>query len=217
MLTTLIYSLLALDQTIAQFAAQHGAWLYGLLFAVIFAETGLVVMPFLPGDSLLFVAGTVVAAAGLDVHVLAIVLVVAAVFGDSVNYAVGRYIGPKIFAQPSSGWFRQDHLRRTQEFYGRYGGAAIIIGRFVPIVRTFVPFVAGVAAMRYRHFLTCNITGAIAWIASLVYAGFLFGNFLWVKQNLAWIILAIVAASLLPALITYAKERRSRRQSGRAG
>ena len=203
MTTTLIYSLLALDQTVAQLAAQHGPWLYLLLFLIIFAETGLVVFPFLPGDSILFIAGTVVATAGLDVHVLVALLIVAAILGDTVNYSVGHYIGPRVFDRPDSRWFKQAHLRRTQAFYDRYGGVTIIIGRFVPIVRTFAPFLAGVAGMTYRRFLSFNVVGAIAWICSLVYAGYLFGNIPWVKENLTLIVLAIVVVSLIPAVTTF--------------
>ena len=210
MLTTILYSLLALDQTVATLATQYGAWVYGILFLVIFAETGLVVTPFLPGDSILFIAGAVVAAAGLDVHLLVVVLIVAAVLGDSVNYAVGHYIGPKAFHKPDSRWFRQEYLRRTQAFYDRYGGVTIIIGRFVPIVRTFAPFLAGVAGMPYRRFLSYNIVGGCLWIASLVYAGYLFGNIPWVKENLSLIVVAIVVVSLIPAITTFVKERRGR-------
>jgi len=209
MLTTLIYSLLALDQTVATFAAQYGEWLYGLLFLVIFAETGLVVCPFLPGDSILFIAGTVVAVADLNVHVLAIVLIAAAVLGDSVNYAVGHYIGPKAFHRPDSRWFRQEYVRRTQAFYDKYGGVTIIIGRFVPIIRTFAPFLAGVAGMPYRRFLSYNIVGACLWIALLVYAGYLFGNIPWVKDNLSLIVVGIVVVSLIPAVTTFLQERRA--------
>jgi membrane-associated protein len=165
MLTTLIYSILALDQTLGGIAQQYGHWLYALLFAVIFAETGLVIFPFLPGDSILFIAGTVVASADLNVHVLVAVLIAAAILGDSVNYAIGHYIGPKVFDKPDSRWFKQDHLRRTQAFYDRYGGVTIIIGRFIPIIRTFAPFLAGVAGMTYKRFLSYNIIGAVAWIA----------------------------------------------------
>lgn len=211
MLTTLLYSLLALDQTVATLATQYGAWLYGILFLVIFAETGLVVAPFLPGDSILFIAGTVVAAAGLDVHILVVVLVAAAVLGDSVNYAVGHYIGPKAFHKPDSRWFRQEYLRRTQSFYERYGGVTIIIGRFVPIIRTFAPFLAGVAGMSYRRFLSYNVVGGCLWIVSLVYAGYLFGNIPWVKQNLSLIVVAIVVVSLIPAVTTFVNERRNRK------
>ena len=214
MLTTLIYSLLALDQTLAVIAAQYGPWLYALLFAIIFAETGLVVFPFLPGDSILFISGTVVAAAGLNVHTLVVVLIIAAILGDSVNYAIGHYIGPKVFDRPDSRWFKQQHLRRTQDFYDRYGGVTIIIGRFVPIIRTFAPFLAGVAGMRYARFLSFNVIGAVVWIASLVYAGYLFGNIPWVKDNLALIVVAIVVVSLLPAISTFFQERKARRGGG---
>ena len=211
MLTTFLYSLLALDQTVATLATQYGPWLYAVLFLVIFAETGLVVCPFLPGDSILFIAGTVVAAAGLDVHVLVLVLIAAAVLGDSVNYGVGHYIGPKAFHKPDSRWFRQEYLRRTQAFYAKYGGVTIIIGRFVPIVRTFAPFLAGVAGMSYRRFLSYNLVGGCLWIALLVYAGYLFGNIPWVKDNLSAIVVAIVVVSLIPAITTYWRERRSAR------
>ena len=215
MLTTIFYSLLSLDQTLALLAAQYGPWIYAMLFVVIFAETGLVVFPFLPGDSLLFIAGTVVAAAGLNVHLLVAVLVVAAVAGDSVNYSIGRYVGPKVYDRPDSRWIRHEHLRRTQDFYDRYGGVTIVIGRFVPIVRTFAPFLAGVAQMPYARFLSYNVVGGILWIASLVYAGFLFGNIPWVKANLTFIVLGIVAVSLMPAVGAYVRERRGRPDASR--
>jgi membrane-associated protein len=181
---------------------------------VIFAETGLVVFPFLPGDSLLFISGTVVAAASLNVHALVGTLWVAAVLGDSLNYAIGRYVGPKVFHRPDSRWLRQDHLRRTQAFYERYGGVTIIIGRFVPIIRTFAPFLAGVAQMSYQRFLAYNVVGGFLWIASLVYAGYLFGNIPWVKDNLTFIVLGIVVVSLIPAVATFMKERRERKPAG---
>ena len=209
MLTTLVYSLFALDQTVAGIAAQHGHWLYLILFLIIFAETGLVVFPFLPGDSILFIAGTVVATADLNVHLLVVVLIAAAILGDSVNYSIGHFIGPRAFDRPDSRWFKQEHLRRTQAFYDRYGGVTIIIGRFVPIIRTFAPFLAGVAGMTYMRFLSYNVIGGIAWISSLVYAGYLFGNIPWVKENLTLIVLAIVGVSLIPAIITFVQERRS--------
>src|SRR5262249_19085486 len=212
MLTTLIYSVLALDQTVAEIAAQHGHWLYLLLFLVIFAETGLVIFPFLPGDSILFIAGTVVATADLNVHLLVIVLIVAAILGDTINYSVGHYIGPRVYDKPDSRWFKQEHLRRTQAFYDRYGGVTIIIRRFVPIIRTFAPFLAGVAGMTYTRFLSYNVVGAVAWIVSLVYAGYLFGNIPWVKNNLTLIVFLIVVVSLLPAIMTFMKERRAARE-----
>ena len=211
MLTTLFYSLLALDQTLAGLAAEYGHWMYGMLFLVIFAETGLVVFPLLPGDSILFIAGTVVASAGLNIHVLVGVLIAAAILGDTVNYSIGHYIGPKIFERPDSRWFKQEHLRRTQAFYDKYGGVTIIICRFVPIIRTFAPFLAGVAGMTYRRFLCFNVVGGVLWIGSLVYAGYLFGNIPWVKDNLQWIVIAIIIVSLIPAVSTFIKERREHR------
>ena len=212
MVTALLYSLFAFDQDLAHFATQYGAWLYVLLFLIIFAETGLVVFPFLPGDSMLFIAGTVVAAGGLNVHVLVVILAGAAILGDSVNYAVGHLIGPRVFERPDSRWLKQSHLRRTQKFYDKYGGLTIIIGRFVPIIRTFAPFLAGVAGMSYARFLPYNVVGGIAWISALVYAGYLFGNIPWVRDNLAFIVLAFVVASLIPATVTFVKERRAARR-----
>jgi membrane-associated protein len=215
MLTTFFYSLLALDQSVASLAAQYGPWIYALLFLIIFAETGLVVFPFLPGDSILFIAGTVVATAGLNIHALVAILTAAAILGDTVNYSVGHYIGPKVFDRPDSRWFRQEHLRRTQRFYDKYGGITIIIGRFVPIIRTFAPFLAGVAGMSYHRFLSFNVIGGLAWIASLSYAGYLFGNIPWVKQNLTLIVIGIVIVSLIPAVTTFLRERRATRRPRR--
>ncbi len=207
MMTTLFYTLFGLDQSLLILAAQYGPWIYAILFLVIFAETGLVVFPFLPGDSILFIAGTLVASAGLNVHLLVVVLIVAAILGDSLNYAIGHYIGPKVYHKPDSRWFRQSHLRRTQAFYDRYGGVTIIIARFVPIIRTFAPFLAGVAGMTYHKFLSYNVIGAVLWITSLVYAGFLFGNIPWVKQNLSLIVIGIIIVSVMPAIITFVRER----------
>jgi membrane-associated protein len=215
-MTALIYSLLALDQTLAHFATEYGHWLYLLLFLIIFAETGLVVFPFLPGDSILFIAGTVVASGGFDIHVLVMVLTAAAILGDTVNYSIGHYIGPRVFDKPDSRWFKQEHLRRTQAFYDRYGGFTIIVARFVPIIRTFAPFLAGVAGMSYRRFLSFNVIGGIAWIASLCYAGYLFGNIPWVKDNLEKIVLGIIVVSLIPVVSTYMKERRAQQDSARS-
>ncbi|HEY7903725.1 MAG TPA: DedA family protein [Casimicrobiaceae bacterium] len=207
MFTTLLYSLLSLDQSIALIATQYGAWFYAIVAAIIFVETGVVVFPLLPGDSLLFLAGTVVASAGLDVHLLVFILALAAVAGDSLNYAIGRYLGPKVFERPDSRWLRKSYLERTHRFYERYGGVTIIIARFVPIVRTFAPFLAGVGAMSYPRFLTYNVVGGVAWVALLTYAGFFFGNIPWVKQNLTFIVLVIVVVSLVPAIVTFLRER----------
>ena len=215
---SLVAAVLALDQTLERLALEYGPWLYALLFAVVFAETGLVVTPFLPGDSLLFVAGAVaagVAGAGLDVHVLVGVLIAAAILGDSVNYAIGRWIGPKVFEHESR-WIKREYLTQTQSFYDRYGAVTIIIGRFVPIVRTFAPFLAGVAALRYPRFLAYNVAGGILWVASLVYAGYLFGNLPWVREHLTLIVIVIVVVSLIPAVATFMRERRARVTAKRA-
>jgi membrane-associated protein len=154
-----------------------------------------------------------VATAGLNVHVLVALLIGAAILGDTVNYSVGHFIGPRVFDRPDSRWLKQDHLRRTQAFYDRYGGVTIIIGRFVPIIRTVAPFLAGVAGMTYRRFLSYNVIGGVAWISSLVYAGYLFGNIPWVKDNLAFIVMAIVVISLIPMVVQWARERHAKRKS----
>jgi len=205
----LLQAVLSLDETLARLAVEYGRWLYALLFAVIFAETGLIVTPFLPGDSLLFVAGAVVASvdAGLDIHVMVGLLIAAAILGDNLNYAVGRWIGPRVFERESR-WIRKEYLLRTQSFYERYGPVTVMIGRFIPIVRTFAPFLAGVAGMHYPRFLAYEVLGSILWIGSLCYAGFLFGTIPWVKANLSFIIVGIVVVSLIPAVITFMGERR---------
>src|SRR5438552_7139069 len=201
MLTTLIYSLFALDQTLANLAAQHFALMLAALFIVIVAETGLVIFPLLPGDSLLFVSGTVVAATDLNIHLLVVTLFAAAVLGDSANYAIGHFIGPKAFSRPQDTWLgrwlKPEYLDRTHRFYEKYGGFTIIIGRFVPIVPTFPPFLAGVGAMTYRKFPSYTVIGAAAWARSLASAGSRFGGCPWVQQNLAWILPAPVVVSLL--------------------
>jgi membrane-associated protein len=188
--------------------------MFAALFIVIFAETGLVIFPLLPGDSLLFVSGTVVAATDINIHLLVATLFTAAVLGDSANYAIGHVIGPKAFHRPQDTWLgrwlKPEYLDRTHRFYEKYGGFTIIIGRFVPIVRTFAPFLAGVGAMTYRKFLSYNVIGAAAWVGSLAYAGYLFGNIPWVKENLHWIVLGIVIVSLLPIAVQFVKERRAR-------
>jgi membrane-associated protein len=216
MITTLLYSLLALDQSLAALAADHAWLMFAAMFVVIFAETGLVVFPLLPGDSLLFVAGTVAAASGIDVHLLVLTLIVAAVLGDSVNYSIGRFIGPKVLSRPRDSrlgrWLKPEYMRRTHRFYEKYGGFTIIIGRFVPIVRTFAPFLAGVGRMRYRKFLAYNVIGGAAWVGLLVYSGYLFGNIPWVKDNLAWMVVGIVVVSLMPIAVQWVRETRARKQ-----
>ena len=211
MLTTLLYSLFALDQTLSDLAAQHAALMFAALFVVIFAETGLVVFPLLPGDSLLFIAGTVAATSGINVHLLALTLFAAAVLGDSVNYGIGHFIGPKAFSQPHDTFLgrflKPEYMDRTHRFYEKYGGFTIVIGRFVPVVRTFAPFFAGIGAMTYRTFLSYNVIGAAAWVGALTYLGYLFGNIPWVKENLTWIVLGIVIVSIMPMIIQFVRER----------
>ena len=202
--------LVHLDRHLAALLQQHGAWVYLLLFAIIFCETGLVVTPFLPGDSLLFVAGALAAAGGIDVHLLALVLVAAAVLGNTVNYSIGHFFGPKVFQWEESRFFSRKALDRAHGFYERHGGKTIVITRFVPILRTFAPFVAGIARMTYVRFTAYNLAGALAWVLSLLYAGYWFGNVPFVKQNLTWVILGIIVLSLIPLAFEYFRHRLSK-------
>ena len=195
--------LVNLDRHLAALLQQHGAWVYLILFAIIFSETGLIVTPFLPGDSLLFVAGALSAAGGMDVHLLALLLVIAAVLGNTVNYSVGYYIGPRVFHWEESRFFSRKALDRAHAFYERHGGKAIIITRFMPILRTFAPFVAGIARMTYLRFFAYNLAGALAWVLSLLYAGYWFGNVPVVKQNLSAVILGVIALSVMPIAFEY--------------
>jgi len=199
--------LVHLDRHLATLLQQHGAWVYLLLFAIIFCETGLVVTPFLPGDSLLFIAGALAAGGGIDVHLLALLLVAAAVLGNTVNYSIGRFIGPKVFHWEESRFFNRKALDRAHAFYEKHGGKTIVITRFVPILRTFAPFVAGIARMTYLNFTAYNLAGALAWVLSLLYAGYWFGNVPFVKQNLTWVILGIVVLSVTPLAFEYVRER----------
>lgn len=199
---------LHLDRHLAAFVAEHGAWVYGLLFLIVFMETGFVVTPFLPGDSLLFVTGAVAAAGGMDPVLVMLLLILAALCGDNVNYWVGRTLGPRIFSREDSRWLKRENLDRTHAFMERHGPKAIIIARFVPIVRTFVPFACGLGRMTYVRFLGFSFLGALLWVGLLVPAGYLFGNLPVVKNNLSLVILAIIALSLLPGLLEYLRARR---------
>lgn len=191
---------LHLDRHLAEAVAQFGPWVYGLLFAVIFVETGLVVMPFLPGDSLLFVAGAIAAVGTMNLPLLMALLVVAAVLGDAVNYAAGSYFGPRVFGWEQSRLFNKAAFERTHAFYERHGGITIIVARFLPFVRTFAPFVAGVAQMSYARFALYNVTGALLWVGALTGIGYLFGNTDWVRANFEWVTLAMIIIPGLPAL-----------------
>jgi membrane-associated protein len=202
---------LHLDTHLLQLVADYGLWVYAILFAIIFSETGFVVTPFLPGDSLLFVAGAISAGGQLNVHLLFVVLVAAAFLGNSVNYAIGRWLGGHFFTDRGSRWLNPEHLEKAHAFYEKHGGKAVVISRFLPIVRTYVPFVAGMARMGAREYLAYNAAGAVLWVGTLTYAGFFFGNIAWIRGNLTAIIVAIVVVSLLPLAYAYVKSRRSPR------
>lgn len=210
----LIDLFLNLDVHLAAFVATHGTMVYGLLFAIIFAETGLVVTPFLPGDSLLFAAGAIAATGALDVRLVLILLFVAAVAGDAVNYSIGRYLGPRVF-RPEGRRGRLErllnpkHLERAHEFFETHGGKAVVLARFVPIVRTFIPFVAGAASMTYASFAFYNITGGALWVLICVGAGYLFGNIEVVKKNFELVVLGIIFISVLPMVIEFIRHRRA--------
>jgi membrane-associated protein len=199
--------ILNLDDHLAALMAQYGTWVYAILFLIVFCETGLVVTPFLPGDSLLFVAGTLWAASGLDAHWLAATLIIAALCGDNVNYFVGRAIGPQVFQWENSRFFNRRALDRTHAYYERHGGKTIIIARFVPLVRTFAPFVAGVGRMHYPRYLAFCVAGALLWVLSLVYAGYYFGNIPLVRDNLTLVIFGIIGLSLSPIVIEFVRHR----------
>ena len=200
---------LHLDQHLRELAQTYGTWVYAVLFLIVFLETGVVVTPFLPGDSLLFVAGTVAAAGELNVHTLVVLLVVAAIAGDSLNYSIGRYLGPRVFRFDDSRFFKRAHVDRTHAFFERHGGKSIIIARFIPIIRTYAPFVAGIGAMSYKRFLMFNVTGAALWVTLLTYAGFFFGNLPLVRNNLTAVILGIIVLSVMPAIIEFWRAKRA--------
>ncbi|QRY81338.1 DedA family protein [Pseudomonas sp. PDNC002] len=197
----LIDLILHLDTYLSMLVANYGVWIYAILFLVIFCETGLVVTPFLPGDSLLFIAGAICASGGMDPWLLGGLLLVAAISGDSTNYVIGRTLGKRLFSNPDSKVFRRDYLDQTHAFYERHGGKTVTLARFLPIVRTFAPFVAGMAYMPYVRFLFFSVAGSIAWVGGLVTLGYFFGNVPFIKQNLSVMIIAIIAFSLVPMLI----------------
>jgi membrane-associated protein len=205
--------LLHVDVYIADFVTEYGALTYAILFAIVFAETGLVVTPFLPGDSLLFAAGALAATQGLSIELLIPILIAAAVIGDAVNYSVGRRLARTFLDDvPDTGWIhrvvKREHVQRAHEFFEKHGGKAVVLARFVPIVRTFVPFVAGGAAMSYREFAIYNVTGAIAWVGICVGAGYLFGNIPVVKENFELVVLGIIGVSVLPMVFEVVRNRR---------
>ncbi|MCP5143447.1 MAG: DedA family protein [Gammaproteobacteria bacterium] len=206
----LVEFVLHLDTHLAAFIAQYGIWVYALLFAIIFSETGFVVTPFLPGDSLLFVAGTLAAAGDMNIHLLALLLFIAAFSGNQLNFQIGRWLGPKVFRDGSqSRLLKREYLDRTRAFFARHGGKTIVMSRFIPIVRTYAPFVAGLSQMPYPRFIGYNLVGALSWIGLLLYAGYFFGNLPVVRENLGAVIIGIVVLSLLPIVVEHLRPQRT--------
>ena len=205
---------LHLDTHLLKLVAEYGIWVYAILFAIIFSETGFVVTPFLPGDSLLFVAGAIAATGELNVYLLVVVLALAAFLGNIVNYAIGRWLGKNVFTEGRARWLNRKHLDKAHAFYDKHGGKAVVISRFLPIVRTYVPFVAGMAEMKPREFTLYNVAGAVLWVGSLTFAGFFFGNIPWIKGNLTAIIIGIVVVSMLPLVFAYLKSRKASKAAG---
>lgn len=199
---------LHLDKHLAVMVQQYGVWIYAILFAIIFSETGFVVTPFLPGDSLLFVAGALAALGGMDIMILIAVLLAAAALGNTLNYQIGRYLGPKVFQWENSRFFNKAALLKTQAFYETHGGKTLVISRFLPLFRTFAPFVAGIGAMTWARFTFFNLIGAFAWVVSLTLAGYFFGNLPWVQKNLSAVILGIIAISMIPVVIGWWQHRK---------
>ncbi len=199
---------LHLDRHLGEIIRDYGTWTYVILWVIIFCETGLVVTPFLPGDSLLFAAGSFAAIGAMDPHVLFFTLSLAAILGDTVNYWIGAWVGPRAFSGEIR-FLKKEYLDRTHRFYEKYGGKTIILARFVPIVRTFAPFVAGVGAMNYGRFIAYNVVGGVAWVALFVYGGYFFGTRTFVQQNFSLVIVAIVLISVMPMLVEYLRARRA--------
>jgi membrane-associated protein len=211
MITTFIDMFVHLDKHLDLIIREYGMWTHAILFLIIFCETGLVVTPLLPGDSLLFAVGTFAAQGSLDVKLLTISLSIAAIAGDTVNYWIGYFVGPKVFSKEKSRFFKREYLDRTHRFYERYGGKTIIIARFVPIIRTFAPFVAGIGRMTYLRFIIYNIVGGVAWIGTFLFGGYFFGALPFVRQNFSLVILAIIVISILPGLIEFLRHKFSSR------
>jgi len=199
---------LHLDVHLGVWVEQYGLWIYAILFAIIFCETGLVVTPILPGDSLLFVAGAIAAVGNLEVHVLVASLILAAFLGNMANYGIGRWLGKKFFVNKKSRFLNPVHLEKAHAFYERHGGKAVVISRFLPIIRTYIPFVAGLGEMQTLRFTLFNIAGAVAWVASITYAGYFFGNIPWIRNNLTAIIVGIIVLSMVPVVLAWLKERK---------
>ena len=206
----LVNFILHIGDHLQELVNTYGNWIYAILFAIVFCETGLVVLPFLPGDSMLFAAGTIAAVGDMNIFVLIGLLIVAAVLGDFVNFEIGKHFGQKLFSNPNSKIFKQSYLQKTHDYYERYGGRTIIIARFIPIVRTFAPFVGGMGNMNYAQFARYNIVGAVLWVVSFTTLGYFFGQLPFVKEHFSWIMIAIIVISVVPMIVEIIRHRKDK-------
>ena len=206
----LVNFILHIGEHLQELVNNYGNWIYAILFAIVFCETGLVVLPFLPGDSMLFAAGTIAAVGDMNIFVLIGLLIVAAVLGDFVNFEIGKHFGQKLFSNPNSKIFKQSYLQKTHDYYEKYGGRTIIIARFIPIVRTFAPFVGGMGNMNYAQFARYNIVGAVLWVVSFTTLGYFFGQLPFVKEHFSWIMIAIIVISVVPMIVEIIRHRKDK-------
>lgn len=206
----LVNFILHIGEHLQELVNNYGNWIYAILFAIVFCETGLVVLPFLPGDSMLFAAGTIAAVGDMNIFVLIGLLIVAAILGDFVNFEIGKHFGQKLFSNPNSKIFKQSYLQKTHDYYEKYGGRTIIIARFIPIVRTFAPFVGGMGNMNYAQFARYNIVGAVLWVVSFTTLGYFFGQLPFVKEHFSWIMIAIIVFSVVPMVIEIIRHRKDK-------
>lgn len=206
----LVDFILHIGDHLQELVKNYGNWIYAILFAIVFCETGLVVLPFLPGDSMLFAAGTIAAVGDMNIFVLIGLLIVAAILGDFVNFEIGKHFGQKLFSNPNSKIFKQSYLQKTHDYYEKYGGRTIIIARFIPIVRTFAPFVGGMGNMNYAQFARYNIVGAVLWVVSFTTLGYFFGQLPFVKEHFSWIMIAIIVFSLVPMIVEIIRHRKDK-------
>lgn len=206
----LVDFILHIGDHLQELVKNYGNWIYAILFAIVFCETGLVVLPFLPGDSMLFAAGTIAAVGDMNIFVLIGLLIVAAILGDFVNFEIGKHFGQKLFSNPNSKIFKQSYLQKTHDYYEKYGGRTIIIARFIPIVRTFAPFVGGVGNMNYAQFARYNIVGAVLWVVSFTTLGYFFGQLPFVKEHFSWIMIAIIVFSVVPMIVEIIRHRKDK-------
>ena len=206
----LIDFILHIGDHLQELVKNYGNWIYAILFAIVFCETGLVVLPFLPGDSMLFAAGTIAAVGDMNIFVLIGLLIVAAILGDFVNFEIGKHFGQKLFSNPNSKIFKQSYLQKTHDYYEKYGGRTIIIARFIPIVRTFAPFVGGMGNMNYAQFARYNIVGAVLWVVSFTTLGYFFGQLPFVKEHFSWIMIAIIVFSVVPMIVEIIRHRKDK-------